>query len=50
MGERIDWIDIAKGMGIFLMVIGHTTLPHILSKTIYLFICLCFLCCLVHLL
>ena len=37
MGERIDWIDIAKGMGIFLMVIGHTTLPHILSKTIYLF-------------
>lgn len=34
---RIEWIDIAKGIGIFLMVIGHTSIPKIGSHWIYSF-------------
>lgn len=25
--NRIEWIDIAKGIGIFLMFMGHTSIP-----------------------
>lgn len=35
--NRIEWIDIAKGIGIFLMVIGHTGIPQYLSNWIYSF-------------
>ena len=37
MKKRIDWIDIAKGIAIILVVYGHTTLPVIISKAIYSF-------------
>lgn len=35
--ERIEWIDIAKGIGIILMVIGHLGIPQYLSNWIYSF-------------
>ena len=35
--KRIEWIDIAKGIGIISVVIGHTYLPYLYSL-IYLFI------------
>ena len=35
--QRIDWIDIAKGIGIFLMVVGHTSIPSFLSNYIFSF-------------
>ena len=25
--KRLDWIDIAKGIGIILVVLGHTLVP-----------------------
>jgi len=34
---RIKWIDYAKGVAIFLMVIGHTSLPAMLGKWIWSF-------------
>lgn len=35
--NRIEWIDIAKGMAIFLMVCGHTSIPMSLSNWIWSF-------------
>lgn len=35
--SRIDWIDIAKGIGIFLMVMGHTSIPKLGGHWIYSF-------------
>ena len=35
--NRVEWIDIAKGMGIYLMVFGHTTIPEALSNYIWMF-------------
>ena len=35
--NRIEWIDITKGIAIFLMVIGHTSIPVPLSKWIWSF-------------
>lgn len=32
--KRIEWIDICKGLGIFLVVIGHTSIARI-SQTLY---------------
>ena len=32
--ERIAWIDVAKGIVIMLMVIGHSSLPPIISDWI----------------
>lgn len=34
---RIEWIDVAKGMAIFLMVCGHTSIPENLSNWIWSF-------------
>lgn len=34
---RYDWADIAKGIGIFLMVMGHSSLPEPLHNWIYSF-------------
>lgn len=34
---RYNWIDYAKGMGILLMVFGHTGMPVVLSKFIWSF-------------
>ena len=33
--NRLDWIDMVKGLGIILMVIGHTGAPDLLVKVIY---------------
>ena len=27
--KRLDWIDIAKGIGIILVVLGHTLVPQV---------------------
>lgn len=35
--HRKLWLDIAKGITIILMVVGHTTIPHIASDFIYCF-------------
>jgi acyltransferase len=35
--KRIEWIDVAKGIGIFLVVIGHTDLPENYMIYIYSF-------------
>jgi len=35
--ERIEWLDIAKCITIILMVVGHTTIPKILSNFIWAF-------------
>lgn len=37
MTKRIIWIDIAKAIAILLMVIGHTSIPHVLSNFIWAF-------------
>ncbi len=37
MSSRILWLDIAKGITIILMVIGHTSIPMTLSNFIYSF-------------
>lgn len=34
---RLKWLDIAKGIAIILMVIGHTSIPNTLSKFIFAF-------------
>lgn len=35
--QRIDWIDVAKGIAILLMVAGHTTIPKFISNFIWSF-------------
>lgn len=35
--NRIEWIDLAKGMAIFLMVCGHTSIPASVSNWIWSF-------------
>lgn len=35
MKIRIQWIDIAKGLGIILVIIGHSGAPDIIRKYIY---------------
>ena len=35
--KRIEWIDLAKGMAIFLMVCGHTSIPISISNWIWSF-------------
>ena len=35
--NRKQWLDIAKGIAIILMVIGHTSIPNIASNFIYAF-------------
>jgi len=35
--EREEWIDAAKGIGICLVVLGHTKLPNLISAGIYSF-------------
>lgn len=35
--NRKLWLDIAKGIAIFLMVIGHTSIPNVVSDFIYAF-------------
>lgn len=37
MKKRIDWIDITKGIGIFLVMLGHTGLPEVFRAWIYSF-------------
>ena len=37
MKERIDWPDIAKGLGIFLVVLGHNSIPSGFFGWIYSF-------------
>lgn len=34
---RLKWLDIAKGIAIILMVIGHTSIPSTLSRFIFAF-------------
>lgn len=34
---RLDWADVAKGIGIFLMVMGHSGLPMVIHDWIYSF-------------
>ena len=34
---RLQWLDIAKGLAIILMVVGHTSLPDLLSRFIWSF-------------
>ena len=36
-GKRILWLDIAKGIGIILMVLGHTGLPSMINNWIFSF-------------
>lgn len=35
--HRVSWIDVAKGIGIFLMVMGHTGMPKLGNQWIYSF-------------
>ena len=35
--KRIEWIDIAKGIGMILVVYGHTSIPKYISNWIYSF-------------
>lgn len=37
MNNRKYWLDIAKGIAIILMVVGHTAIPHVTSDFIYCF-------------
>lgn len=37
MNNRKCWLDIAKGIAIFLMVIGHTSIPSVVSNFVYAF-------------
>lgn len=37
MGKRIEWIDIAKGIGILLVILGHAGIPDNLYTIIYSF-------------
>lgn len=33
--ERMTWVDVVKGIGIFLMVLGHASIPDLLKVWIY---------------
>lgn len=35
--QRIKWIDLTKGVAIFLMVCGHTGIPSLISNWIWSF-------------
>lgn len=35
--NRLNWLDIAKGIAILLMVLGHTSIPSVLSNFIWAF-------------
>ena len=35
--ERVAWLDVAKGITILLMVLGHTSIPMFLSNFIFAF-------------
>lgn len=35
--KRLDWVDVAKGITILLMVVGHTSIPETISKYIWSF-------------
>ena len=35
--KRNQWVDVAKGIAIILMVLGHTAIPDSLSRFIYSF-------------
>lgn len=35
--KRIDWIDVSKGLGIILVVLGHTGISHVYIKEIFTF-------------
>lgn len=37
MNNRIEWLDLSKGIAIILMVLGHTSLPDFLSRFIWAF-------------
>ena len=37
MKERYDYADITKGIGIILMVVGHTGAPRFITNWIYAF-------------
>lgn len=37
MSSRILWLDIAKGLTIILMVLGHTSIPEFASRFIWAF-------------
>lgn len=37
MSQREQWIDIGKGIAIILMVVGHTSIPSVLSNFIWAF-------------
>lgn len=37
MSNRLNWLDIAKGIAILLMVLGHSSIPSVLSKFIWAF-------------
>ncbi len=34
-GERVEWIDVAKGVGIILVVIGHSSMKSIADEIYY---------------
>lgn len=35
--ERIAWLDITKGIAIFLVIIGHCEIPIVIKNLIYFF-------------
>ena len=35
--DRIQWLDVAKGIVIILMILGHTGLPRYVSNVIFAF-------------
>lgn len=37
MGKRVEWLDVAKGMAIILVVLGHSSLPALLNRYIFAF-------------
>ena len=37
MTQRLGWIDRSKGIGIFLVILGHASLPYEVSKFIFSF-------------
>ena len=44
--KRLDWIDIAKGIGIILVVLGHTLVPQVRETGFagFLWIFIIFIC------
>lgn len=37
LSNRLNWLDIAKGIAILLMILGHTSIPSIMSNFIWAF-------------